>query len=260
MSRIPRYIKRLQNNPNMKAPSLRKEFLRILLWGGGGCLIIYWGLGLAVNMLVPYIPSSVDQYLGKLTTSKWSSVSHPKEEKLKTLLTEIVAITSEVTGPFDVKIIQNTNANAMAYPGKQIVITTALLDEIESENEMAFILGHELGHFINRDHLKGLGRGLVFFAATAMLFGNDNALVGFFGKFIVGAQMRYSQQQEFQADLWGLKLLERKYGHENGAINFFERLADGKAKGKELLYYFSTHPHPEKRIKQIQEALKNKSY
>ena len=60
---------------------------------------------------------------------------------------------------FRVEIDDSEIANAMALPGGLIIITQGLLDQVESENELAFVLGHELGHFKNRDHLRALGRG-----------------------------------------------------------------------------------------------------
>ena len=45
--------------------------------------------------------------------------------------------------------------NAVALPGGNIVVFAGLLKEIKSENELAMILGHELGHFAHRDHLRG---------------------------------------------------------------------------------------------------------
>ena len=62
---------------------------------------------------------------------------------------------------FRVEVDDSGAANAMALPGGLIIVTQGLLDEVESENELAFVLGHELGHYRNRDHLRALGRGIV---------------------------------------------------------------------------------------------------
>ena len=61
---------------------------------------------------------------------------------------------------FRVEIDDSDVANAMALPGGLIIVTQGLLDEVQSENELAFVVGHELGHFRNRDHLRALGRGI----------------------------------------------------------------------------------------------------
>ena len=62
---------------------------------------------------------------------------------------------------FRVEIDDSEQPNAMALPGGLIIVTAGLLDQVESENELALVLGHELGHFNNRDHLRALGRGVV---------------------------------------------------------------------------------------------------
>ena len=67
---------------------------------------------------------------------------------------------------FTVEIHDTEAANAMAFPGGLIVVTEGLLDQVESENELAFVLGHEIGHFRNRDHLRALGR----IAVLSMVF------------------------------------------------------------------------------------------
>ena len=50
------------------------------------------------------------------------------------------------------------------------VIYQGLLAQAESENELMMVLGHELGHFANRDHLRGLGRALLVQIAIAAFF------------------------------------------------------------------------------------------
>jgi Zn-dependent protease with chaperone function len=70
---------------------------------------------------------------------------------------------------YKIHIIPDPRINAMALPGGNIVVFSALIKETGSENELAFVLAHELGHFANRDHLRGLGRRLLLLTASAAL-------------------------------------------------------------------------------------------
>jgi Zn-dependent protease with chaperone function len=147
---------------------------------------------------------------------------------------------------FRVEIDDSEQANAMALPGGLIIVTQGLLDQVESENELAFVLGHELGHFKNRDHLRALGRGVVLSMFFAVVTGSDVAGIG-----IKAADLTlrgFSRQQETKADEFGLAIVNSEYGHVNEAWRLFERWQVVDNSFIELVTYLSTHPETGDRI------------
>jgi Zn-dependent protease with chaperone function len=144
-------------------------------------------------------------------------------------------------------------------PGNNIIITTALIEGLESENELAFVLAHELGHFANRDHLRGLGRGLVLLTISTILFGADSSVSQVLENSLQNVEMKFSQNQEKKADLFALRLLNERYGHVGGAIDFFEKLKK-KEKGGRFLYFFATHPHSLERIRYLKQEIAARGY
>lgn len=154
--------------------------------------------------------------------------------------------------PYDFRLLvaDDDEPNALAVPGGVIVVTTGLLDGVQSENELAFVLGHELGHFRNRDHLRGIGRGValaIFYAAISG--GSGGADIG-----IAVADLtlrQFSRDQEAAADRFGLELVQVEYGHVADSWRFFERLRDTEAQPGTLTAYLSTHPQTAGRIEDI---------
>jgi Zn-dependent protease with chaperone function len=147
---------------------------------------------------------------------------------------------------FRVEIDDSEQANAMALPGGLIIVTQGLLDQVESENELAFVLGHELGHFKNRDHLRALGRGVVLSMFFAVVTGSDVAGIG-----IKAADLTlrgFSRQQETKADEFGLAIVHSEYGHVNEAWRLFERWQVVDNSFIDLVTYLSTHPETGDRI------------
>lgn len=144
-------------------------------------------------------------------------------------------------------------------PGGNIIVFSGLIDSVESENELAFVLAHELGHFTHKDHLRGLGRGLVLLMSSISLFGSDSFITGFIMNSLSNVEMKFSQRQERMADLWALDLLNRRYGHIGGAIDFFEKMAKKEKKGR-FLYFFATHPYPQSRVRALKEQIQSKGY
>jgi len=154
--------------------------------------------------------------------------------------------------PYDLRvaILEDEAPNAFAAPGGSILVTSGLLDAAESENELAFVLSHEVGHFRGRDHLRALGRGLVLQvavqAAIASSAANLPALVTDL------ASRSFGRDQEQSADAFGLGLVQAEYGHVSGAEDFFERLPDARADlGDDLGAWFATHPVTEGRIEEL---------
>lgn len=151
---------------------------------------------------------------------------------------------------FRVEIDDSEIANAMALPGGLIIVTEGLLDQVESENELAFVLGHELGHFKNRDHLRALGRGIVISIFLAVVTGND---VGGIGIKAADITLRgFSRKQESKADEFGLGLVNSEYGHVDEAWRLFERWDVEGSSFLDLVTYLSTHPETGERIVAMQ--------
>ena len=93
-------------------------------------------------------------------------------EKLETMVWRLSRHYPESPYEFRIEIDDSETMNAMALPGGLIVVTAGLLDEVETENELAFIIGHEMGHFKNRDHMRALGRGVVIGIMFATISGS----------------------------------------------------------------------------------------
>ena len=144
-----------------------------------------------------------------------------------------------------------------------LYVTPGLVEGATSENEIAMVLAHELGHFKNRDHLRGLGMGLVLglFSVALGTTGGAQAvsdLVVLAGSLV---SHRFSREQERAADAFGLELVAKHYGHVGGSAGFFERILaldhePGVAGGE----YFSTHPLSQNRIDAIRIQAKERGW
>ncbi len=150
---------------------------------------------------------------------------------------------------FRAGILPAEQPNALALPGGVILVTSSLLTQAESENELAFIIGHEIGHFKNRDHIRQLGRAaLLGLMAAALLGQNVDSLSGS----VVGFTMRgFSRGQESDADEFGLQLVYGTYGHVAHAWRFFERIAERDGDLGPFASFAASHPSPGDRIERM---------
>lgn len=185
------------------------------------------------------------------------SVNDPRLETLEVLLARLARHWPESEYPFRVEIDESPEANALAYPGGLIVVTAGLIEQAESENELAFILGHELGHFHNRDHIRGLGRGAVLLILFTAISSSDNSAA--MGSSIANLTLSgFSRGQEAKADRFGLQLVHAEYGHVADAWRFFSRIDD--AEDSLLQKYLSTHPPPGNRIEKLADYAREQGW
>ncbi|MGI9237216.1 MAG: M48 family metallopeptidase [Woeseiaceae bacterium] len=174
-----------------------------------------------------------------------------RRQSMQGLVDRLASHWADAAYDFRVEIDDSELANAMALPGGLIVVTHGLLDQVESENELAFVLGHELGHFRNRDHLRALGRGVLISMFFAVVTGNDVAGLG-----IKAADLTlrgFSREQETRADEFGLAVVNSEYGHVNQAARLFERWHEELGETPEVVGYLSTHPQPGDRAQRLRE-------
>ncbi|WP_136805885.1 M48 family metallopeptidase [Desulfosediminicola flagellatus] len=253
--------KQLEDNVNVS----KSHPLVDLFWLTGGLVLIagliFLALGLATDLAVSKTPVNIENWLGKQALKRFTSTTNPPlQQRLNTLLASLPE--DSLLHDYDFKIfLSETDAvNAIALPGGNIVVYSGLLREIKSENELAMVLYHELGHFEHRDHLRGLGRGLSLTLASVLLFGSDSAASEVVSKTLLTFQANYSQSQESAADTFGLDMLVAHYGHAGGATDFFSRLATQADNTNRLPYLLASHPHPQDRIDEINKRIIDNNY
>ena len=176
----------------------------------------------------------------------------------RVLLNRLTAHLEDSQYDYRLEITASELPNAMAFPGGLIVVTSALLDSAESENELAFILGHELGHFRNRDHLRRLGRGVLLGVIFGAALGADDG-AGLGVTISQLTQLSFSREQETHADEVGLAIVYGEYGHVAGSWRFFERQAEASA-NSDVLTYLSTHPSPTTRIQDLRDFARQRGW
>jgi predicted Zn-dependent protease len=148
--------------------------------------------------------------------------------------------------------------NAFALPGGQIFITLGLYEKLQNEAQLAGVLAHEMGHVIERHSAEQMasqkfGQILTYAFGTAV---SDQSQSGYQIAAVVNQaiQLKYSREDESEADTWGLKLMEQAGYNPEAMIAVMEVLKAASPSG-EGVEIFQTHPNPNLRIKQIKEYL-----
>ena len=239
---------------NTTAESPLREFALLVAGLVGAVLALFAIVALAVDRLVVFVPPALEgRWFGGFADAV--AEADARGAPVQALLDRLVSHWSDAPYPFRAGVLDAPDPNALALPGGAILVTTGLLDRVATENELALVLGHELGHFRARDHLRGLGRGLAAQLVLGALGGSGELVSGLSGFAGALAQRGFDRRQENQADAFGLSLVQAEYGHVAGARDFFTRVAssqrDAPAAGRRLARYLDTHPLYEDRVEAL---------
>ncbi len=248
-----------KNNVNVTPSSSLKDFS---LLAGGVILIlvgIYFALGFAVDVLVPRISPELENRLATFLPMPELAAQTEAEERLAALLHKLQQCGEKNEQGVTVLLSDSEQVNAFALPGRLIVVNKGLIEKVDSENELSFVLAHELGHIANRDHLRRIGRSLVFMTLSTMLLGPDNGIGRMLGKGLQLAEMKFSRRQESSADSYALHLLNCAYGQVGGATEFFTMLEEEYSTGR-VQSFFSTHPMNAQRVNDLEEERARNGY
>ncbi len=232
------------DNPNISKRSPLKTFLLIIAGLLGSFLVFYTIIILLLNFFMPRLPEEYEVIVSNVLVSFFDEEDIDKE---KTLVTE--EILKELSDD-DIKIlvIKSEIINAMALPGNIIIVYSALYDKV-SEDGLRFVIGHEIGHLVNNDNMKLLGRSSLRTIFSESLF--DEPVSTIIDKSLYLVSLAFSRSDETNADIYSINLLKSKGFSTNGAYEFFNSVNDDK---EDLSIYLSTHPHPKKRLKEIEKV------
>jgi predicted Zn-dependent protease len=152
--------------------------------------------------------------------------------------------------------------NAFALPGGQVFITAALMGKLQTEGQLAGVLGHEIGHVVARhgaEHIAKakLTQGLTGAAVIATYDpGNpasqrNAAVAALIGQLV---NMRFGRKDELESDRLGVRFMAEA-GYDPRAMVEVMRILEEAAGGGRQPEFFSTHPNPGNRIATIQAAI-----
>jgi len=249
----------ITNDPNVPKINPLFEFITLLIWLSLILAVIYYAAGVSVDYFAGLIPRELENKIGAHYKTAFKQSADSASAGELSALTHALAKTNGDSSAYNVILVDSPDINALAAPGNNIIVFSGLLKKVKSENELAFILSHELGHFHNRDHLKGLGRGLILLVLSSAVLGSDNPVSSAALNSVTGVEMKFSRDQERAADLFAVDLINSYYGHAAGAEEII-----GSFKGIEkkpgIYYYFSTHPSPDERAGLIKAHIERKAY
>jgi predicted Zn-dependent protease len=163
--------------------------------------------------------------------------------------------------PWTFTLLDTPVVNAMAVPGGYIYITRGMLERINSEDELAGVLGHEIAHVTARHSAQQISRqqlaqfGLVLGAVVA----GPEVLQQYGQLAELGLGLlfqRYSRQHETEADLLGTGYLAEARYHPIGAermLMTLQRMDKNPAGGIDR--YFMSHPDPAKRVADVRKKI-----
>lgn len=175
------------------------------------------------------------------------------------------AITQELgpgQAPWEVVVFQDKAVNAFALPGGKIGVNTGLLRVAENQDQLAAVIGHEVGHVLAQHANERASQQFAVqggLAVVEALYGTPGsptrqALLQALGLGAqVGILLPYSRVHESEADRIGLDLMARAGFDPRQSVALWENMA--RASGGQPPEFLSTHPAHGTRINDLQQQL-----
>jgi beta-barrel assembly-enhancing protease len=187
---------------------------------------------------------------------------YPNQEAqdfVKRIGQDVVAhsIASQTKYQFDFHLLADEQTvNAFALPGGQIFITAALLDRLETEAQLAGVLGHEVGHVVGRhssEHLakQKLTQGLIGAVGVGAGDFNSARMAQMVGQMV---NMQYGRSDELESDKFGVKFMTDA-GYDPNALIGVMKILEETSGGARQPEFMSSHPNPGNRVAQIEAAI-----
>lgn len=242
---------------NPGAPGMRREIFVL----AGALLVLlvagYASIGFVVELALPRISVARERaWFGGWKTPAATTAPGGDAaawERAEAVLQKLAAQPGVPALEYRLVLLDQAAPNAFAFPGGTIAITRGLLRVCgDDEVALAFVLGHELGHFAHRDQLRALGRTAGRAVAWGLIFGGTGDAVS--AQTLNLMELAHSRAQEEAADAFGAALVQRVYGRTGGAERLF-RWLEQRENSPAWTAWLQTHPTSASRIERLRDAV-----
>lgn len=205
---------------------------------------------MSLPRLARHVPWRIENWLAAIVGAPAPGVAcvgrnHPQSLALFSDLTRRIypIFPDDNALPVTIEVIGGKTVNAFATLGGHIFVFDGLIKQAGSAEELAGILAHEIEHVRNRHIIQGIAANLFTVGVLGVVLPGDAGVGSGIARLLV--MLRFSRQQEQEADETGLRRLQAAHVDVAGFQQFFER-AEKMASPPEIL---SSHPANEMRAK-----------
>ncbi|MCO6413577.1 MAG: M48 family metalloprotease [Thiogranum sp.] len=202
------------------------------------------------------ISIGVEQYGPVRQSQGGDYVADPQVQAYVSEIGQRLAAVSDRELPYEFAVINDSVPNAWALPGGKIAVNRGLLTEMDSEAELAAVLGHEIVHAAAKHSVQGMQRGMLLqgavIAASVATQESAYANLAQLGASL-GAQLvnqKYGRDAERESDHYGMQYMSRAGYDPQGAVRLqetFVKLSEGRRQDW-LSGLFASHPPSQERV------------
>ncbi len=167
--------------------------------------------------------------------------------------------------PYSIRLVYDPSINAFAFPGGAMFIHTGLITQADNEDQIAGVLAHEISHVALRHGMANMARAQKaqmaagIGGAIASIFLGGGALGSLaqagIGLTAQSVLLKNSRDAETEADLLGTRMMNGAGYNPIEMARFFEKLEAEAGGGGRVSEFFSNHPDPGNRIKNVEQEI-----
>jgi len=179
-----------------------------------------------------------------------------ENERVNSILDRIVEVSDRKDIVYFIKILDKDIVNAVSLPGGYIYMFQGLMDKIESDDQLAGVIAHEVAHITAKHGIKRLQAS---YAALALQLASTQAggqVAGGVNFALTSLFLGYSQKAELESDKLAVKYMKDAGFDPKGMTEFLEILMVERDKSKIREYtYWKTHPNIPRRIGYVNKEI-----
>jgi len=181
------------------------------------------------------------------------------QKRVEDIGKKITAVCDRKDIDYHFYVLDEDEVNAVSLPGGYVYINKGLLEKVASDDELAGVIGHEVGHIVARHSIKKL-QGYQGYSLLRILVAVAPGSSGEIGAAADAAftelMLGYSREDELLADKLGTRYAKLAGYDPHAMIKFLERLQDiNRRKPLRPRSYFKTHPYVPDRIREVKQEL-----
>lgn len=216
--------------------------------------------GVARASLLDKIEWKTEKYFGKATrdqiADEYGFIDNPLlNDYFSKLGVSLSTVSDRTDIPYEFHVVNTNEVNAFAAPGGYVFVTRGLIDKVDSDDELAVVVGHEVGHVAAHHGAKNIKKLPFIIAGLSILANKGGETAERIGGMVLSlAQLHYSREDEYQADQLGVKYSYNAGYDPYAMVSFFNKLEAQNRTGNlsKLDVSLMSHPKTTSRIMKIQ--------